>query len=401
MSSNETTEMCERVPEAEMSSFHSEIRLIHAWSTFTFCLALTLAVSVMAGWGWFFATSGIVYGSFTAVGCVVLVVYKIYSTKMEQQKFRAEIDHYAQFVGEYHTAVSQDTVPKQNENSLEVYSQTVWTPATATNCLDYRRNCSENVSATSLYGDDQQSQRAESPSPLATGKESITSWSIYDEDRQQFTSINSTPFSVVNWDNGGESSSSSSSYSSPETNTLSSPPITPPNAVVHNMYHNTRRPTLTLSTKVLPPKSSSWDVTPSTATTMSAYSPADSLTPYTATDYSPATSIASSFSAERMEEEDCCGSPVGRASFETVGLGAGSPLRNEITADSYRYYQRRESGDAEYWDEDEGEQQWQGSMTRMTKKMSSAVQAMFVKGTGDGEARQVRGDEHVRECLEV
>lgn len=143
------------------------------------------------------------------------------------------------------------------------------------------------------------------------------------------------------------------------------------------------------------------------------YCQEEGITPCTATEYSPATSIASSYNSfvdERYteEEEDCCGSsddaaaaePMSRASFETVGLGAeASPLRRDFDLEAYRFDRR--SGSSSDDGSEDYEQQWHESVTRMTKKMSSAVQSLFLKGKADGLSQQQLGAVAVREFLEV
>lgn len=356
----------------------------------------------MAGWWWFLATSGIVYGSFTAVGCIVLIVYNVRTEHLRRQRLKEEVDHYAEFVGEYHNAVSEDVEPKPP--SLEVYSKTIWSPMSVTNCRDYRRNCSETLSAR-LYGDDQ-SRPAESPLatglPLASG--SITSWSIYDEDRQQFTSINSTPFYEP--EEGEASSSRLSTLSSPSTS-----PRTPP---AENMHHALERPKLTVSTIWEGRSLNNNNDTPTTAT-VSPNSQDEGLTPYTATEYSPATSIASSYASFARRDLDCedddDDDQTGRASFETVGLDVDALYRAEFDVDmeACRSSSRSQS-DFYYFGKDakEAEKQWHESVSRMTKKMSSTIQSLFVKGKVGGETQQQQQQQQqeqdnvpVRQFLEV
>lgn len=326
----------------------------------------------MAGWVWFLITSAIVYGSFTAVGCVILIAYQLWQHKsLQKQKLKEEVDLYAQFVGEYHSALAHDPATKQR--SLEVYAKTVWSPASVTNCRDYRRNCSETLSTT-LYGDD---QSLAARSPLPTGSASITSWSIYDDDREEFTSINSTPF--YEFDGAEASSSRASSTSSPLSSNNSSP-----TAEGIPLHHILERPRLTLAT-MWPPHSCD---TPTTAT-MSVYSQEEGITPRTATEYSPATSIGSDYTSYVNEQMDCV-DPMGRASFETVGLGAdGLYHRSEFDLEAGRH--ARSGRDEDCYGEDhseEFEQQWPESVTRMTKKMSSAIQSLFVKGKTESESLQ-------------
>lgn len=343
----------------------------------------------MEGWGWFLATSGLVYGSFMALGIVVMVFYKVWSTKLQTQRFRQEVDYYADFVGQYHGALVRDPAPKEQSRGLEAYSQTAWTPASIINCRDYRRNCSETLSAR-LYGDDH-SQRLGSPLPSGVG--SIDSWSIYDEDREQFASIASTPLPANDYDVGEASSSSS------RLDTASSPVITPPSPVMHNTHRIANRPRLTLSTTTWPLSSAWSDNTPTTATT-SPVSQEEGITPCTGTEYSPATSIASSYRSFVMEDEDCFFDSMGRASFETVGLGGGSPHRREFDLEAYRF---KMGGVGGADTAQESEQQWHESVARMTKMMSCAVQSLFVKGRTDGQETQQQRQEFVpvRECMEV
>lgn len=330
-------------------------------------LAFCSLVFAMASWGWFLATSGLVYGSFMALGIVVMVFYKVWSTKLQTQRFRQEVDYYADFVGQYHSTLVHDPAPKAPSRGLEAYSQTAWTPASIINCRDYRRNCSETLSAR-LNGDDQ-SQR--SGSPLPSGVSSIGSWSIYDEDREQFASIVSTPLRAHDYDEGE----------------ASSPFITPPSAVMHNAHRIANRPRLTLSTTMWPPSSVWGDNSPTTAT-ISPSSQEEGVTPCTGTEYSPATSIASSYRSFVREDEDCFLDPTGRASFETVGLGGCSPHRREFDVEAYRFKMGAVG--------QESEQQWHESVARLTKMISCAVQSLFVKGSRT--EGQETGLVPVREC---
>lgn len=303
----------------------------------------------MAGWGWFLATGGIVYGSCMALGMVVMVVYKIWSLKSQKQKFRQEVDYYAEFVKEYHSGLARGPqVQTKQQCSLEAYSQTVWTPVSATNDRDYRKNCGETLSA-SLYGDDLESQRSGSPLPRATRLGSISSWSIYDEDQEQFTRVVASSPSPTRDNDEGEACSPSASTS----------------------LVLAKRPRLTLSTAIWPMRSSWSDGlnTPTTGSCTSAGSEQEeTFTPCTGTEYSPATSIASSSSSSSPPytsfEGDC---------FETVGLGEAE-------------------------DEQQQQQQWHESVARMSKRVSSAVQLLFVNGKTDG---QETDSVSVRECNAV